>query len=67
MSDRTYESLGQVLRCAVTPWQVTSLFPGLSLHNLSIRLDIGVIFGVVHRQLELGLDMSENRAKMSKQ
>ena len=42
MSDRTYESLGQVLRCAVTPWQVTSRFPGLSLHNLSIGLGTGV-------------------------
>src|ERR1700685_1864732 len=40
--DRTCGNLEQVLRHVVTPWQVTSRFPGLFLRNLSIGLGIGV-------------------------
>ena len=41
-SDKTCGNLEQVLKRVVTPWQVTSRFPGLSLRNLSIGLGIGV-------------------------
>ena len=41
-SDKTCGNLEQVLKRVVTPWQVTSRFPGLSLHNPSIGLGIGV-------------------------
>jgi len=40
--DRTCGNLEQVLRRVVTPWRVTSRFPGLFLRNLSIGLGIGV-------------------------
>ena len=40
--DKTCESLGQVLRHVVTPWRVTSQFPGLSLHNFTIGPGIRV-------------------------